>query len=390
MGNFGRDILKILRDDMRSDTGIIGSLDLVTFPKPKRDKNSVDVKKSSSRGKKKKKKKKGALGDDSALNEHIVDAAINMQLPVSYIGRRARPAAAAGQGTSQHVGGDPAAPHDIAIVCMSPSSVPELGQLRLGALKVHPSLLPKYRGPTPIQTAIMDDAPSTGVSVIEFYHTGEHGNILAQYPYALDSQSTLMGVQAALALLGGNLLLKVLGNLEHVRKHSVRQDRAQATYTEQACIENTRIVWESMTAAEIYKRHRAYCGTAHMSAVWRRKHIMHTVLLLDMYLPDPDTPVLSEHYDDRPPGTVFFRRKSKYLEIPCIDGSRIHVTKLRVIGRTEKDAQGFVNGYLRVNGALRMLTAPVKPKVPTPPFVYPPGHPKEGVVHTYVNQDFAF
>ncbi|KAJ1955181.1 hypothetical protein EC988_002022, partial [Linderina pennispora] len=53
---------------------------------------------------------------------------------------------------------------------------------------------------------------------------------------------------------------------------------------------------------------------------------------------------------------------------------------LQVQGRTPKTALQFVNGYLRVPGALRFLTDPVESKKPTPPFQWPEGKKPEAVV----------
>src|SRR5882724_3055633 len=61
---------------------------------------------------------------------------------------------------------------------------------RLGCLNVHTSLLPKYRGAAPIQWAILNDEPETGVTIMKMDPGLDTGDILAQEPTAIQAQDT--------------------------------------------------------------------------------------------------------------------------------------------------------------------------------------------------------
>ncbi|TSC68285.1 MAG: methionyl-tRNA formyltransferase [Parcubacteria group bacterium Gr01-1014_72] len=80
-----------------------------------------------------------------------------------------------------------------------------------GALNVHPSLLPKYRGATPIEGVILNGETETGVSIIKMDEKVDHGPILAQEKIAFDIfTETKTELEARLAVTGGTLLVKTL------------------------------------------------------------------------------------------------------------------------------------------------------------------------------------
>lgn len=77
---------------------------------------------------------------------------------------------------------------------------------RLGALNVHPSLLPKYRGATPIQSAILNGDTETGVSIMLMDAGLDTGDIVLQERVAIDPQETYGQLHDRLAMLGAELL----------------------------------------------------------------------------------------------------------------------------------------------------------------------------------------
>ncbi|KAJ1731822.1 Methionyl-tRNA formyltransferase [Coemansia biformis] len=273
---------------------------------------------------------------------------------------------------------DPEAVFDIGVACTSSSILPKraVDAFPLGVLQIHPSLLPRHRGPTAIQAAILGEDQETGVTVAEYSaEKRDSGRILAQVPYKLDETSTYREVQTALAHLGGKLIVKVLQHLDHVRSQAIPQDEDKASYTEAyEGDSHLKIVWETMTAAELSRMCRAFHGIQALHTIWRVENRMEKLQLLDLHLPARMVPPLNPMLGTRPPGSMFYAKKVPYLEVPCIDDNRIHVSRLLVEGKTEKLALEFVNGYLRETGMQRMLTKPVSQQKPTPDFVYPPGH----------------
>ena len=98
-------------------------------------------------------------------------------------------------------------------------------------LNVHPSLLPKYRGASPIQSAIIDDAKDTGVSIIRLDKEMDHGPIVAVENIHFDEWPIYEKVEEKLGVIGGDLLAKILPDWIDGKIKEVEQDHSQATFT---------------------------------------------------------------------------------------------------------------------------------------------------------------
>lgn len=129
---------------------------------------------------------------------------------------------------------------------------------RIGFLNIHPSMLPKYRGPSPIQSAILNGDTETGVSIMLLDAEMDHGPVLAQESYAIPPNAYSPQVEQDLAELGANLLLDIVkgplldvkGALSHPQNHTA------ATFTKKFTREDGKLDW-SQPAAAIHNRIRA-------------------------------------------------------------------------------------------------------------------------------------
>lgn len=103
---------------------------------------------------------------------------------------------------------------------------------RKGCLNVHPSLLPLYRGASPIETAILNDSTQTGVTIMLMDALMDHGPILAQQLHDfVEWPSSKKTVHDTLAVIGGELLAQtIIPYLEDSITPQV-QDHTQATFT---------------------------------------------------------------------------------------------------------------------------------------------------------------
>lgn len=102
---------------------------------------------------------------------------------------------------------------------------------KFGTLNVHPSLLPKYRGPTPIQTAILNGDAETGVSIMLVDEEVDHGPILLQHKLQHISGKSYVVMRDELAKLGADLLADVMPKWLANKIEAREQDHAQATFT---------------------------------------------------------------------------------------------------------------------------------------------------------------
>lgn len=107
-----------------------------------------------------------------------------------------------------------------------------------GILNVHPSLLPKYRGPNPIREVILNNEEKTGITIIFIDELVDHGPIIKQKSYYLTGDETYETLEEKLGLLGGKLLSEVITDLSTLTKEEIeklkkdnKQNDKVATYT---------------------------------------------------------------------------------------------------------------------------------------------------------------
>lgn len=146
-----------------------------------------------------------------------------------------------------------------------------------GSLNVHPSLLPKYRGPNPIRTAILNNDRETGVSVMLLDSEMDHGPLLAQVDADIhETEWPLPGrvLDERLIALGGQLLIDTLPRYVAGEIEPQEQNHAEATYTTKVTRADGELLLDphnlptGEVAREYYLMHCAYDG-------WPETFFMH-------------------------------------------------------------------------------------------------------------------
>jgi methionyl-tRNA formyltransferase len=126
-----------------------------------------------------------------------------------------------------------------------------------GAVNVHASLLPKYRGAAPIAWAILNGEKVTGVTTMIMDEGMDTGGILLQREIPIGGEETCETLHDRLASLGGQLLLETLAKMKEGAIRPVAQDHSKATYAPPFKKEDGHIDW-SKEAGEIDRRIRAF------------------------------------------------------------------------------------------------------------------------------------
>lgn len=126
-----------------------------------------------------------------------------------------------------------------------------------GTVNVHPSLLPKYRGPSPIQAAILNGDEETGVSLMVLDADMDHGPILAQEKIVLTQTETLTSLSETISHVAAHLLEKYLSQYLSSSLTPVPQDHEQATLCKMIEREDGKIDW-STSAENIERMSRAF------------------------------------------------------------------------------------------------------------------------------------
>lgn len=110
-----------------------------------------------------------------------------------------------------------------------PSSILKIPKIL--PLNIHHSLLPKYRGPSPVPSAILAGDDKTGVTVIKVEENVDSGDILAQEEYLMTGEETTDLLLKELNIKGANLLVSILDDLVQGKIKSTPQDESKVTST---------------------------------------------------------------------------------------------------------------------------------------------------------------
>ncbi|PIR57817.1 MAG: methionyl-tRNA formyltransferase [Parcubacteria group bacterium CG10_big_fil_rev_8_21_14_0_10_38_31] len=112
-----------------------------------------------------------------------------------------------------------------------------------GILNVHPSILPEYRGPSPIQSAILSGDTELGVTIMLLDEELDHGPIIATEKLPLSDNLNYEEAEEKLAKLGGKLLVRVALPWTKEKIKTVEQDHKRATFTVKVKKDDALIDW---------------------------------------------------------------------------------------------------------------------------------------------------
>lgn len=140
---------------------------------------------------------------------------------------------------------------------------------RFGSINIHPSLLPKYRGASPVQSTILNGDKITGVTIYQMDEKMDHGAILMQRELEIKDNPTCEELKEILANFGANLLNETLPKIENQEIVPELQNEDEATYTKLIKKENGHIVWDN-SAHNIERQIRAYNSWPTSFTFWQK------------------------------------------------------------------------------------------------------------------------
>ncbi len=210
----------------------------------------------------------------------------------------------------------------------------------LGGINLHPSLLPIYRGPSPLSEAIKNGDSTTGISVQRLALKMDSGNILHQEELILDGRETTESLTKNVAEVGAPLVLKVVKNIDSNNLDEYEQDHSKATFCSLTKKEDGVINWNSETD-NILNSIRAYTPWPLAHTIFNEKGLN----ILEAHVPED---LLEKPVGE--PGTVLLYSKRDGFLIKTLDGA-IFVTKLQLQSKKALDYKSFNNGVQNFVGA---------------------------------------
>ena len=215
----------------------------------------------------------------------------------------------------------------------------------LGAVNLHPSLLPKYRGPAPVNAAILNRDTETAVTVQTISLAMDEGDILAQEIVALDGSETSGFLLDHCAVRGAELIKKLLGECAANGKlPDGKKQTGEASYTKIIAKDDCRIDWMK-SAAEIDAKIRAYFPEP---GAWTEENGAPLKILSARTVKDEKPPMTKAAASEGNaaavlPGTVLSFDKKRGILVQTGSGI-LAVTELKRQGKKALDAQSFMNG----------------------------------------------
>ena len=221
---------------------------------------------------------------------------------------------------------------DLIITAAFGQFLPEklLQAAKIGALNVHASLLPKYRGGAPVHYAIMAGEKETGVTIMEMIKKMDAGGIYAQKALPITEEDDVGILFEALSLLGKELLLETLPKIIDGQLKAVPQDEALVTFSPNITREQEAIDWQKSAQAIDWQvrgmRPWPIAFTTYQGARWKILRVK----------------PLSET-TSKEPGTIIERTKDT-LKIACGQGSVLALEQLQPAGKGVQAIAEFLNG----------------------------------------------
>lgn len=204
-----------------------------------------------------------------------------------------------------------------------------------GAINLHGSLLPKYRGAAPVNWALYHGETETGVSVFHITPRVDAGPILAQARLAIDPDETAVELEARLAELGAPLVCRVVDDLAAGRTSAIDQDPESASRARRLRKSDGIIHW-SRSAVDIKNQVRALKPWPGTFTYWHREGASPLRLILDRVEP-------VEFAADEPPGTVLEAGDGRF--VVATGEGELAILSVQPAGKRTLSAAEFLRGY---------------------------------------------
>lgn len=202
----------------------------------------------------------------------------------------------------------------------------------LKTVNVHFSVLPKYRGPSPIQFALLSGDAQTGTSIFILDENVDEGLLLAQKIVDIEPDDNFFTLSDKLAKISADLILETLLDYQLGKITPLPQDQARATFTKMISKLDGKIDWQK-SSGEIYNMFRAFFLWPGIWTTWNGKKVKitdcHTT---ELQIQNTTNTYGCGHVLD---GGV----------VVCGNGTFLQIKSLQLEGKNETDVNSFLNGY---------------------------------------------
>lgn len=229
---------------------------------------------------------------------------------------------------------------DIGVVAAYGKILPDwlLATPRHGLINVHASLLPRYRGASPVHRAVINGDPETGVTIMRVVKELDAGPMMAaaRVPIAIDDTTTI--VESMLAIRGAELLVQTLDAIEAGTARETPQDASLVTYAPKLAKTEGLVDW-TLPAPRIHNLVRGLWPWPHAyTYLGQTRYILHRSRL-------STRPTLNE-----PPGTIVHATPADGLHVVCGERTTIELVDLQLEGKRVMSARDTMAAKALVDG----------------------------------------
>ena len=208
---------------------------------------------------------------------------------------------------------------------------------KYGCINIHASILPKYRGASPIHYAVLNGDEETGVTAQQMNDGVDTGDILHIKKCAIGINDTTERMYEILAPLGAETLMETIDMLEKGQLNPIVQNEDEATHVGLLTRDMSSIDWNK-SAFEIHNKIRGLYSWPGASTTLNGKTLkIHSA-------------VLSDKKSNNKPGEVV--DSNGKLIVCCGDGNCVELKTVQLEGKKRMDVSAFLNGYSIEKGAV--------------------------------------
>ena len=211
---------------------------------------------------------------------------------------------------------------------------------RLRCVNMHPSLLPKYRGPSPIKGPILYGDEETGISIMLLDEGMDTGPLLAQKSFPIDEAETFESLTQKIESIGPEFLIETLNLYESGIISPTKQDEKGVSVTPLLTREDGRIDW-SNSALNIERKIRALYPWPGTFTIWKTDKEERRVKIIKS--------ALAKNHDEISFGMIEI--DDKKIFVGAKDGV-LEILELQLEGKSKMNAKEFIRGYgPQINGS---------------------------------------
>lgn len=208
---------------------------------------------------------------------------------------------------------------------------------KFGFLNVHPSLLPKHRGPSPLQSTILQKDQTWGISIIKLDEKMDSGDILSQKEYPLSNNETIQDLENKLITLGPEIFVETIDEYLNDKIILRKQDETIATYSKMIEKKDGFFDPSVDSSDHIFTKYKAYLGWPDISMKFQIKD-------KEIFLKLKEISTVLNHKCENKNTPFCFTKNQLFLHF--VNEIPLEIKMIQPEGKKTMDSSSFISGYL--------------------------------------------